>query len=143
MFSRNLKTTIKSPFLGSVRGYKKTIEQLSKEKPGLLKDAKVFVRVDFNVPQDKKNPSIITDDTRIREALPTINFLVNNGAKVLLASHLGRPKGVTEKLRLAPVSQRLSELLKKPVQGLTVGGFVCIFYSSVVCDCGLKAGLYW
>lgn len=116
MLSRVLKTSVQTPFFGVVRGYKKTIEQLAKEKPGLLKDAKVLVRVDFNVPQDKKDPSIITDDTRIREALPTINFLVNNGAKVMLTSHLGRPKnGPSDKLRLAPVAKRLSELMKKPV----------------------------
>lgn len=98
------------------RGYKKTIEQLAKEKPTLLKDAKVLVRVDFNVPVDKKDASKITDDTRIREALPTINFLSNAGAKVMLVSHNGRPKGqVNEKMRMAPMAKRLSELISKPV----------------------------
>ncbi|GIO98937.1 phosphoglycerate kinase [Paenibacillus lautus] len=74
---------------------------------------RVFVRVDFNVPlEDGK----ITDDTRIRETLPTIKYLVEQGAKVILASHMGRPKGeVVESLRLNPASQRLSELLGKPV----------------------------
>ncbi|CAM3587825.1 MULTISPECIES: phosphoglycerate kinase [Paenibacillus] len=74
---------------------------------------RVFVRVDFNVPlEDGK----ITDDTRIRETLPTIQYLVERGAKVILASHLGRPKGeVVESLRLNPASERLSELLGKPV----------------------------
>ncbi|KOR87618.1 phosphoglycerate kinase [Paenibacillus solani] len=74
---------------------------------------RVFVRVDFNVPlEDGK----ITDDTRIRETLPTIKYLVEKGAKVILASHLGRPKGeVVESLRLTPASERLSELLGKPV----------------------------
>lgn len=74
---------------------------------------RVFVRVDFNVPlEDGK----ITDDTRIRETLPTINYLVEQGAKVILASHMGRPKGeVVESLRLTPASERLSELLGKPV----------------------------
>lgn len=74
---------------------------------------RVFVRVDFNVPlEDCK----ITDDTRIRETLPTINYLVEQGAKVILASHMGRPKGeVVESLRLTPASERLSELLGKPV----------------------------
>ncbi|MEK3732634.1 MULTISPECIES: phosphoglycerate kinase [Paenibacillus] len=74
---------------------------------------RVFVRVDFNVPlEDGK----ITDDTRIRETLPTINYLIERGAKVILASHMGRPKGeVVESLRLNPASERLSELLGKPV----------------------------
>ena len=100
----------------SVVGYKKTIEQLNKEKPNLLKDAKVLVRVDFNVPLSKADGTTITDDTRIREALPTINFLTNAGAKVMLASHCGRPKGqVNEKMRMAPMAKRLSELIKKPV----------------------------
>lgn len=61
--------------------YKKTVEQLTKEKPGILKDAKVLVRVDFNVPLSKTDSNVITDDTRIKEALPTINFLVKHGAK--------------------------------------------------------------
>ncbi|MFF2092694.1 phosphoglycerate kinase [Paenibacillus sp. NPDC058174] len=74
---------------------------------------RVFVRVDFNVPlEDGK----ITDDKRIRETLPTINFLIEKGAKVILASHLGRPNGqVVEELRLTPAAERLSELLGKPV----------------------------
>jgi phosphoglycerate kinase len=74
---------------------------------------RVFVRVDFNVPLENGQ---ITDDTRIRETLPTIKFLIEKGAKVILASHLGRPKGqVAEELRLTPVAARLSELLGKPV----------------------------
>ena len=94
-----------------VRGFKKTVEQLAKEKPNLLRDAKVFVRVDFNVPLSKTDGKI-TDDTRIREALPTINFLINQGSKVILASHCGRPKGaVNDKMRMAPMAVRLGELL--------------------------------
>ncbi|MGE7761750.1 phosphoglycerate kinase [Peribacillus sp. NPDC097895] len=79
-----------------------------------LKGKRVFCRVDFNVPmQDGK----ISDDTRIRAALPTISYLTEQGAKVILASHLGRPKGqVVEELRLAPVAKRLSELSGKDVQ---------------------------
>ncbi|MGH2406175.1 MAG: phosphoglycerate kinase [bacterium] len=74
---------------------------------------RVLVRVDFNVPMEDGR---ITDDRRIREALPTIRHLVGRGAKVILASHLGRPKGrVDESLRLTPVAQRLSELLGRPV----------------------------
>ena len=76
---------------------------------------RVFVRVDFNVPMDKVGN--ITDDTRIRAALPTIRYLIDHGAKTIVASHLGRPDGqVVERLRLAPVAQRLSELLGRPVQ---------------------------
>ncbi len=75
---------------------------------------KVFVRVDFNVPQDESLK--ITDDTRIRESLKTIQYLSGKGAKVILCSHLGRPKGKkNEKYSLKPVAVRLSELLKKPV----------------------------
>jgi len=78
-----------------------------------LSGKKVLVRVDFNVPQDESGA--ITDDTRIRAALPTIQYLIDAGAKTILASHLGRPKGVTEKFRLTPISTRLSELLGKSV----------------------------
>lgn len=78
-----------------------------------LSGKKVFVRVDFNVPLENGK---ITDDTRIRETVPTIQYLVERGAKVILASHLGRPKGkVVEELRLNPAAVRLSELLGKPV----------------------------
>lgn len=79
-----------------------------------LKGKRVFCRVDFNVPMKDGQ---ITDETRIKAALPTIQYLVNAGAKVLLASHLGRPKGqVVEELRLTPVAKRLSELLGKEVK---------------------------
>lgn len=74
---------------------------------------KVFVRVDFNVPLENGS---ITDDTRIRETLPTIRHLIERGARLILASHLGRPKGqAVDELRLTPVAARLSELLGKPV----------------------------
>jgi 3-phosphoglycerate kinase len=76
---------------------------------------KVLVRVDFNVPQDKKTGEI-TDDTRIKAALPTIKYLTEHRAKVILCSHLGRPKGVTPELTLKPIAQRLSKLLGQPVQ---------------------------
>lgn len=73
----------------------------------------VFCRVDFNVPMSGE---AVTDDTRIKAALPTIQHLTGNGAKVILASHLGRPKGeVVEELRLDPVANRLSDLLGQTV----------------------------
>lgn len=75
-----------------------------------LKGKQVFIRVDFNVPQDEKNN--ITDDTRILLSLPTIRFVSEAGGKVILASHLGRPKGKKDpKFSLAPVAVRLSQLL--------------------------------
>jgi phosphoglycerate kinase len=74
---------------------------------------RVFVRVDFNVPVEDGR---ITDDTRIRETLPTIKYLIENGAKVILASHMGRPKGqFVDSMRLTVAAERLSELLGKPV----------------------------
>ncbi|MER3473398.1 MAG: phosphoglycerate kinase [Armatimonadota bacterium] len=89
---------------------KKTIEDVE------VKGKRVLVRVDFNVPQDETGR--ITDDRRIRAALPTIQYLINHGAKTILVSHLGRPKGKPEdreKFTLKPVAERLSELLGKPV----------------------------
>ncbi|MBV7505814.1 phosphoglycerate kinase [Bacillus sp. sid0103] len=79
-----------------------------------VKGKRVFCRVDFNVPMQEGK---ITDETRIRAALPTIQYLVDQGAKVILASHFGRPKGkVVEDMRLTPVGVRLSELLGKDVK---------------------------
>ncbi|HEU5379199.1 MAG TPA: phosphoglycerate kinase [Ktedonobacteraceae bacterium] len=76
---------------------------------------RVLVRVDFNVPLD--DAQHITDDTRIRAALPTIRYLLQHGAAVILMSHLGRPAGqVVESMRLLPVAQRLGELLGQPVK---------------------------
>ncbi|CAM5199263.1 Phosphoglycerate kinase OS=Ureibacillus acetophenoni OX=614649 GN=pgk PE=3 SV=1 [Ureibacillus acetophenoni] len=81
-----------------------------------VKGKRVFVRVDFNVPMEDGN---ITDDTRIRAAIPTIENLIGRGAKVILASHLGRPKGeVNEDMRLTAVGKRLAELLNQPVTKL-------------------------
>jgi phosphoglycerate kinase len=80
-----------------------------------LRGKRVLVRVDFNVPQD--DSGAITDDTRIRAALPTIGFLRDLGAKVILAAHFGRPKGqVNEGMRLTQVAARLSDLLGVPVE---------------------------
>jgi phosphoglycerate kinase len=83
-----------------------------------LAGKKVFIRVDFNVPLDKKT-RVITDDTRIREAVPTIKYALAKGAAVVLASHLGRPDGMKKpEYSLAPVAKRLAELLGKSVQFL-------------------------
>lgn len=89
---------------------KKTLANLAASD---LSGKRVLVRADFNVPLDDQGN--ITDDTRIRAALPTIQDLTSKGAKVILASHFGRPKGVTEKYRLTPVQKRLSELLGQEV----------------------------
>ncbi|ESU33985.1 phosphoglycerate kinase [Bacillus sp. 17376] len=87
---------------------KKTVKDVD------VRGKRVFCRVDFNVPM--KNGQV-SDETRIRAALPTIQYLVDQGAKVLLASHLGRPNGqAVEELRLTPVAKRLSELLGKDVK---------------------------
>ena len=87
---------------------KKTIEDIQ------VKGKKVLVRCDFNVPLDENRN--ITDETRIDGALPTINYLIDNGAKVILCSHMGKPKGEPKpELSLAPVAKKLSEKLGKDV----------------------------
>ena len=93
---------------------KKTIKELSKNQ---LEGKRILVRVDFNVPLNEELE--ITDDTRIEAALSTIKYLISHQAKIILMSHLGRPKGeVVEKLRLDPIARRLSELLKQDVKKL-------------------------
>lgn len=88
---------------------KKTIEDVD------VRGKRVLVRVDFNVPTDKETGEI-TDDKRITAALPTINYLLDHDARIILMSHFGRPKGnVVEKLRLDKVGERLSVLLGTPV----------------------------
>lgn len=99
---------------------KKTIEDID------VQGKKVFVRVDFNVPLSSKNPNdtiTVTDDTRIRAALPTLNYLLDHGAALILASHLGRPKTAEDRqFSMGPVAAKLEELLGRPVQ--TVGSVV-------------------
>jgi phosphoglycerate kinase len=82
-----------------------------------VKGKRVFIRVDFNVPQDKKDPSIITNTARIQGAIPSIKHCLDNGAKsVVLASHLGRPDGKADpKFSLKPVAKALGEIIGKPV----------------------------
>lgn len=87
---------------------KKTIDDID------VAGKRVLARVDFNVPQDEHGH--ITDETRITAALPTIKALMAKGAKTILVSHLGRPKGITPKYTLEPVSARLEELIGQPVE---------------------------
>jgi len=93
---------------------KKTIEDID------VSGKKVLVRVDFNVPLSSKDPDAeitVTDDTRMRAALPTLNYLLDNGASLILMSHLGRPKSPEDKhLSMEPVAERLSALLNRPVR---------------------------
>ncbi|MEM4161106.1 MAG: phosphoglycerate kinase, partial [Thermoplasmata archaeon] len=98
---------------------KKTIRDVD------VRGKRVLVRVDFNVPIDK-NTLAVKDDTRIREALPTIKYLVEHGARTILVSHLGRPKGKDPNLKMDNVAKKLQELLGKPVMKLddTVGDSV-------------------
>ncbi|MCG7336207.1 phosphoglycerate kinase [Sporosarcina sp. ACRSM] len=89
---------------------KKTMKDLQ------LEGKRVFCRVDFNVPMEEGK---VTDDTRVRAAIPTITYLTEQGAKVILASHLGRPKGeVKDDMRLTAAGEKLAELLGKPVTKL-------------------------
>ena len=87
---------------------KKTVSDID------VSGARCLVRVDFNVPFEP-GTTTISDDSRIRAALPTINYLRERGARVILATHVGRPKGIDDGLRVAPMAARLSELLGVPV----------------------------
>ena len=88
---------------------KKTVEDIE------VKGKRVLLRADFNVPLDV-NTGAISDDSRIQASLPTIKYLVDHKSRIILCSHLGRPKGnVVENLRMAPIAQRLSQLMGLPV----------------------------
>jgi len=91
---------------------KRTVKEIE------VTNKRVFLRVDFNVPMDQRGN--ITDDSRIKACLPTIKYLLENSAKLIICSHLGRPDGkIVEELRLAPVADRLSKMLGRPVTALT------------------------
>ena len=118
---------------------KKTVKDLD------VKGKKVLCRCDFNVPQDKATGAI-TDDKRIVAALPTLKYLLEQGAAVIACSHLGKPKGERkESLTLAPVAKRLSELLGREVPtgefgadmqvALVNDGPVTIWIDSKMRDC--------
>ncbi|MBW1872020.1 MAG: phosphoglycerate kinase, partial [Deltaproteobacteria bacterium] len=87
-----------------------------------FKDKRVLVRVDFNVPLSSKDPNddiTVTDDTRIQAALPTIRYLLEGGAAIILCSHLGRPKSADDRqFSMAPVASRLGELINQTVSKL-------------------------
>src|SRR5882762_1623667 len=97
------------PTVSLPRIAKRTLEALP------VQGKRILVRVDYNVPLTEEG--VITDDTRIRETLPTLNYLLEKGAALILCSHLGRPKGkVTPAFSLKPVAKRLESLLRRPVQ---------------------------
>lgn len=118
MIVRNGGAKMGDPGNSHIKNFEGSFFMLNKKtmKDIEVKGQRVFVRVDFNVPMAD---GVITDDTRIRAAIPTIEYLVEQGAKVILASHLGRPKGeVKEDMRLTAVGVRLAELIGKPVTKL-------------------------
>src|SRR5271154_4478557 len=103
-----------------------------------VKDQRVLVRVDYNVPMEEKGGRmVINDATRIKETLPTLRLLVEKGAKIILAAHLGRPKGKREpSMSLRPVAEELSKMLGRPL------GFVddCIGEAVAKAVAALKPG---
>lgn len=100
-----------------------------------FQNKRALIRVDFNVPLDKETFEI-TDDTRMRAALPTINHILNNGGSVVLMSHLGRPNGPEEKFSLKHIVAHLSSLLNKEVKFVTD----CIGAEAEAVTSNLKAG---
>jgi phosphoglycerate kinase len=108
---------------------KKTVKDIE------VANKRVLVRVDYNVPTDEKGN--ISDDSRIRASLPTIKYLLEHSAMVILCSHFGRPKGkVVESMRLAPEAKRLAELLGKPVAALKD----CVGPETETAVAGMKPG---
>ena len=102
-------TGVGYPILNQENGDMRTLRDLE------MAGKKVLIRVDVNVPLDENNN--IADDSRIRAVLPTINYALDENAKVIIASHMGRPEGkVVSEFSLAPVAKRLSRLLQKDVQ---------------------------
>jgi phosphoglycerate kinase len=102
---------IRGPYWGVIFMAKLTVKDLN------ARNKRVFVRVDYNVPlEEKDGKMVITDETRIKETLPTLRALTEQGAKLILAAHLGRPKGKREpSMSLRPVAERLASLLGRPV----------------------------
>src|SRR5438093_1584965 len=82
-----------------------------------VRGKRVFVRVDFNVPMEEKDGRMVINDvTRIKETLPTLELLIEKGARIILAAHLGRPKGKRDPLMsLRPVAAKLADLIQRPV----------------------------
>ena len=82
-----------------------------------VRGKRLFVRVDYNVPMEEKDGRmVINDATRIKETLPTLDLLINNGARIILAAHLGRPKGQREpSMSLRPVAEKLADMINRPV----------------------------
>ena len=110
MFARRaLRSTVRTVSACQMSTSKLCVDQLPTSS---LSGKRVFVRADLNVPYSKDDPGVISDDTRVRGAIPTLAHLTSAGARVVLASHLGRPKGeVNEGMRLTPVAGCLMKLL--------------------------------
>jgi len=114
---------------------KKSIKDVDQQ---VFRNKRVFVRVDFNVPQHEDGT--VSDATRIQAALPTIEYLISAGAKVVLASHLGRPKGKTEKLSLRPIYHYLAQLLKQKSSSKVVFADDCVGEAAEAVVSSLKPG---
>src|SRR5690349_9787179 len=91
----------------------KTLDGIKSIENFPLEDKRLFLRLDLNVPMDSDGK--ITDDTRLRAAMPTIKYAIDKGAKIVLSSHLGRPKGVEKKYSLEPVADYLTTALNKEI----------------------------